>query len=78
MLIRGSYLPQKIKIGSRLDEYTAHSDQREDGDENLVAAGNSRGSEYLDFLYCFLFMFLCVFSDSDTKRKEVYICEIGE
>ncbi|KAL0689904.1 hypothetical protein Bca4012_089582 [Brassica carinata] len=34
---------KKIKIGSRLDEYTAHSDQREDGDENLVAAGNSRG-----------------------------------
>ncbi|KAG2317114.1 hypothetical protein Bca4012_068007 [Brassica carinata] len=34
---------KKIKIGSRLDEYTSHSDQREDGDENLVAAGNSRG-----------------------------------
>ena len=49
----GFYLPQKIKIGSRLDEYTAHSDQREDGDENLVAAGNSRGSEYLDLLVPF-------------------------
>ena len=34
---------KKIKIGNRLDEYTAHSDQREDGDENLVAAGNPRG-----------------------------------
>ena len=50
----GSYLPQRMKFGSRPDEYT---DQREDGDENLVAAGDSRGSEYLDHLYRFLFMF---------------------
>ena len=39
MLIRTLYLPQRIKIRN---EYTEHSDQREDGDENLVAcsAGN--------------------------------------
>jgi len=46
-----SFLPQKIKR-SRHDEYTELSDQREDGDENLVAysAGNSLGSEYLNHL----------------------------
>ncbi|KAF8091961.1 hypothetical protein N665_0430s0001, partial [Sinapis alba] len=37
------HFDKKLKIGSRRDEYTAHSDQREDGDENLVAASNSRG-----------------------------------
>lgn len=47
MFIRTLYLPQRIKIRN---EYTEHSDQREDGDENLVAcsAGNSLGSEYFE------------------------------
>ncbi|CAH8302693.1 unnamed protein product [Eruca vesicaria subsp. sativa] len=36
-------MSQKIRIESRPDENTSHSDQREDGDENLLAAGNSRG-----------------------------------
>ncbi|XP_018446128.1 paired amphipathic helix protein Sin3-like 5 [Raphanus sativus] len=36
------HFDKRIKFGSRPDEYTAHSDQREDGDENLVAAGDSR------------------------------------
>ncbi|XP_023643046.1 paired amphipathic helix protein Sin3-like 5 isoform X2 [Capsella rubella] len=31
------HLDKKIKLRSRHDEYTEHSDQREDGDENLVA-----------------------------------------
>ena len=49
-----------MKFGSRPDEYT---DQREDGDENLVAAGDSRGSEYLDHLYRFFeFIFLRLLS----------------
>ncbi|KAL0736949.1 hypothetical protein Bca4012_013159 [Brassica carinata] len=37
------HFDKRIKFGSRPDEYTAHSDQREDGDENLVAAGDPRG-----------------------------------
>ncbi|KAJ0244111.1 Paired amphipathic helix protein Sin3-like 5 [Hirschfeldia incana] len=37
------HFDKRIKFGSRPDEYTAHSDQREAGDENLVAAGDSRG-----------------------------------
>ncbi|KAF8106161.1 hypothetical protein N665_0146s0007 [Sinapis alba] len=37
------HFEKRIKLGTRPDEYTAHSDQREDGDENLVAAGDSRG-----------------------------------
>lgn len=55
-----SYLSQKIKRRCKLEDYSEHSDQREDGDENLVAcsAGNSLGSEYLDgllhfYLHCF-------------------------
>jgi paired amphipathic helix protein Sin3a len=45
------HFEKKIKR-SRHDEYTELSDQREDGDENLVAysAGNSLGSEYLNHL----------------------------
>ncbi|CAF1836848.1 unnamed protein product [Brassica napus] len=34
------HFDKRMKFGSRPDEYT---DQREDGDENLVAAGDSRG-----------------------------------
>ncbi|CAH8387248.1 unnamed protein product [Eruca vesicaria subsp. sativa] len=37
------HFDKRIKSGSRPDEYTGHPDQREDGDENLVAADNSRG-----------------------------------
>ncbi|XP_010510993.1 PREDICTED: paired amphipathic helix protein Sin3-like 5 isoform X1 [Camelina sativa] len=39
------HLEKKIRLRSRHDEYTEHSDQREDGDENLVpySAGNSLG-----------------------------------
>ncbi|VVA90834.1 unnamed protein product [Arabis nemorensis] len=37
---------KKIKRGCKLEDYSEHSDQREDGDENLVAcsAGNSQGN----------------------------------
>ncbi|CAH2047457.1 unnamed protein product [Thlaspi arvense] len=46
-----SYLPQRLKIRSRHDEYPEHpDDQREDGDENLVAcsAGNSLGKSLVN------------------------------
>lgn len=57
------YLLQKLKIQIGHDEYTEHSEQREDGDENLVAssAGNSLGSKYLDDLYHFHFIVLKFF-----------------
>ncbi|KAF3566921.1 hypothetical protein DY000_02012915 [Brassica cretica] len=44
MLIRTLYLPQRIKIRN---EYTEHSDQREDGDENLVACSAGQWPGYL-------------------------------
>ncbi|KAG2262189.1 hypothetical protein Bca52824_069268 [Brassica carinata] len=43
------HFDKRIKFGSRPDEYTAHSDQREDGDENLVAAGDPRGKPLIKF-----------------------------
>lgn len=49
------FLPQRIKRERKLEYESEHSDQREDGDENLVAcpAGNSLGSEYSDGLLHF-------------------------
>ncbi|CAA7047392.1 unnamed protein product [Microthlaspi erraticum] len=46
------HFEKRIKLRSRGDEYAEHSDQREDGDENLVAcsAGNSLGSQWPGYL----------------------------
>uniref|UniRef100_A0A1J3ES60 Paired amphipathic helix protein Sin3-like 5 n=1 Tax=Noccaea caerulescens TaxID=107243 RepID=A0A1J3ES60_NOCCA len=44
------HFEKRIKLRSRGDEYAEHSDQREDGDENLVAcsAGNSLGKSLVN------------------------------
>lgn len=49
-----SYLLQKIKQRCKLEDDSEHSDQREDGDENLVvcSAGNSLGCANLSLIPC--------------------------
>lgn len=55
MLIYILFFPQRIKRERKVEDESEHSDQREDGDENLVAfpAGNTLGSEYSDDLLHF-------------------------